>query len=223
MNDALIRDVNGRGFDSRQFHHLYMKFNNRKELLWEVAAKKITTACEVGVQSGAYSKSILTSIPTLEIIYLVDLWQQQSNYIDAANVSDDQQQLCYEKTLANTNKWKHKVKILKGYSTQMCSQIPDGSLDFCYLDARHDYLGCFEDIQAYYPKVKPGGVLAGHDYLTNDDVQRMTPGQDWSICHDGSINTGAVKGAVLDFAEANNYTVYHSTDKWPSWAIIKNI
>ena len=34
-----------------------------------------------------------------------------------------------------------------------------------YIDARHDYCGCSEDIQNWWPKVKPGGIMAGHDYV----------------------------------------------------------
>ena len=39
------------------------------------------------------------------------------------------------------------------------------SLDFVYIDARHDYDGCLEDIVAWYPKLKKGGLIAGHDFI----------------------------------------------------------
>lgn len=43
--------------------------------------------------------------------------------------------------------------------------IPD--LDFCFIDAAHDYDNVKRDIQAWRPKVKPGGILAGHDYCAS--------------------------------------------------------
>jgi hypothetical protein len=63
----------------------------------------------------------------------------------------------------------------------------DASADWVHLDARHDYAGLEADIQAWLPKVKPGGWLSGDDY--NDikwpDVVKvvgdMLPGaQAWS-------------------------------------------
>lgn len=42
--------------------------------------------------------------------------------------------------------------------------FPDASLDWVHLDARHDYDGLKADIEAWLPKVKPGGWLSGDDY-----------------------------------------------------------
>lgn len=40
----------------------------------------------------------------------------------------------------------------------------DESLDFVFIDAGHTYEDVYRDLRAWYPKVKPGGVFAGHDY-----------------------------------------------------------
>jgi len=40
----------------------------------------------------------------------------------------------------------------------------DHEYDFVFLDADHSYEGCKADIEAWSPKVKPGGWLGGHDY-----------------------------------------------------------
>ena len=40
----------------------------------------------------------------------------------------------------------------------------DGSLDFVFIDGQHTYEAVCEDIDAWLSKVKPGGVLAGHDH-----------------------------------------------------------
>lgn len=56
------------------------------------------------------------------------------------------------------------VQLIKGVSWEAASQFEDASVDFCFIDAAHDYLAASKDIAAWWPKVKPGGVFAGHDY-----------------------------------------------------------
>lgn len=178
-------------------------------------------ACEVGVQRGRYSNKILHNMPSLEQLYLVDLWRQQPNYADHANVPNRRHNRFYSETVNNVRHWEEKVIILRGYSTVMCDEIPDDSLDWVYIDARHDYKGVAEDIEKYWPKVKSGGIMSGHDYLTSEEVKQLTPDQDWSICYDGSIEPRAVKGAVDDFAASVNKDIFVTSDTWPSWSIYK--
>lgn len=53
---------------------------------------------------------------------------------------------------------------LKGKSVEIADLFEDNSLDVTYIDASHDYDSVQADIRAWLPKVKNGGVLAGHDY-----------------------------------------------------------
>jgi hypothetical protein len=41
--------------------------------------------------------------------------------------------------------------------------VPDGSLSFCFIDAAHDYESVKRDLEAWGPKVRADGILAGHD------------------------------------------------------------
>jgi len=183
---------------------------------------KPRVVCEVGVQKGFFSKLILRNMPSVEKLYLIDLWEQQPNYNDYANVSNNIQESYYQETLHNIHPWKDKVSVLRGYSSIMCHEIPDDSLDWVYIDARHDYLGCKEDIECYYPKVKRGGIVSGHDYMTAADVKRVSPDQDWSICSDGTIEPRSVKGAVDDFVSSINKEVTTTMESiFPSWYFIK--
>ena len=43
-------------------------------------------------------------------------------------------------------------------------QFEDGSLDWLFVDADHTYEGVTADIVAWWPKLKPGGLISGHDY-----------------------------------------------------------
>jgi hypothetical protein len=53
----------------------------------------------------------------------------------------------------------------RGTSAQWVPQVADLSLDFVYIDALHDYHSVLQDIGGWWPKVKVGGWIGGHDYV----------------------------------------------------------
>jgi hypothetical protein len=53
-------------------------------------------------------------------------------------------------------------------SVVMADTLPDGLLGFVHLDATHEYETTLEDLRAWYPKLVPGGIMSGHDYLNLD-------------------------------------------------------
>ncbi len=55
------------------------------------------------------------------------------------------------------------IRTIEGDSAQSADLVPDKSLSFVYIDAAHDYESVKRDIMAWFPKVKPGGTMAGHD------------------------------------------------------------
>jgi predicted O-methyltransferase YrrM len=56
------------------------------------------------------------------------------------------------------------VNVLVAPSIEAAKTFLDGSLDFAYIDAAHEYDAVYADIRAWWPKIKQGGVMAGHDY-----------------------------------------------------------
>lgn len=57
-----------------------------------------------------------------------------------------------------------KYFVIKGNSIECSKQFPDKYFDFVFIDANHTYEDVKADILAYLPKIKDGGVIAGHDY-----------------------------------------------------------
>jgi len=56
------------------------------------------------------------------------------------------------------------VEIIKGFSVSVAEQFRDESLDLVYIDGNHARKEVKADMLAWYPKIKHGGVLCGHDY-----------------------------------------------------------
>ena len=72
-----------------------------------------------------------------------------------------------------------------------------------------------EDMVNYWPKLKRGGIMSGHDFKYADEV----PGQDWSVCQDGSKHPGAVRGAVEEFCRKHYLQpgVTYREGDWNTW------
>ena len=83
---------------------------------------------------------------------------------------------------------------------EAAERFADGSLDFVYVDASHKYADARADIEAWWPKVKAGGLMAGDDYY-NGYVPLAG-------------DTFGVKDAGDEFAAARNHRVYISGQAW---------
>ena len=215
------------------------KFTCRSDLIYQYkkllseSNNIITTTCEVGVWTAIYSCDIVSRLKdTIQKHYMVDAWAPIDNYNDDCNKSLEEFENIFKRAKDKMNSIdieSDKLIYLRGLSQEMADQIPDESLDFCYIDARHDYLGCKLDIESYWRKLKPGRMMAGHDYLTAEECSVLLkklghnlPDQKWEVCCDGSINHSAVKGAVNEFAKKHDLNVFVSTkDNWPTWAFFK--
>jgi predicted O-methyltransferase YrrM len=93
--------------------------------------------------------------------YCVDTWLGNEDIIATGhNVKD-----AYDKFLKNIEPVKDHVKVVKMPSVEAAALLPDKSLGFVFIDAAHDYNNVFADINAWLPKVRAGGVIAGHDYI----------------------------------------------------------
>jgi hypothetical protein len=89
--------------------------------------------------------------------FMCELLAESSGRFDVVELSDNSSQL-----RANLG---DKVTIHSPMSSVDASKLyEDESLDFVFLDADHSYEGVRSDIEAWLPKVKRGGIFAGHDF-----------------------------------------------------------
>lgn len=92
--------------------------------------------------------------------------------------------------------------------------FPDEHFDFVYIDAGHDYHSVRKDIRAWWPKLKSGGIFAGHDYIDGDWVRQYT--EKLSVAVLETLTYG-VRSAVNEFALEHNYEVLVTDDTPTSW------
>ena len=70
----------------------------------------------------------------------------------------------YKTFLENTKPVNHIINPIRTTSLQAAQYYKDRSIDFVFIDAAHDYENVKADLNAWYPKVKKGGFIGGHDY-----------------------------------------------------------
>lgn len=58
-----------------------------------------------------------------------------------------------------------RVRKVKAASPAAANLFEDGTFDLLYVDADHAYDAVKADLLAWWPKVRDGGVVAGHDYI----------------------------------------------------------
>jgi predicted O-methyltransferase YrrM len=72
----------------------------------------------------------------------------------------------YDEALSNLEPIKHKINLIKSDSIKASQTYPDKYFDIIYIDASHDYDSVKKDILSWRPKLKPGGVICGDDYIS---------------------------------------------------------
>jgi GR25 family glycosyltransferase involved in LPS biosynthesis len=169
---------------------------------------------EIGVGDGKFSQQLVTEGGFSEF-YSIDDWNPVTTdtfNINGENYINEFSERCYQ--------WSREkleplgVNIIREKSCEAAKRFPDGFFDFIYIDADHREEAVVADIEAWYPKLRKGGMLAGHDYM---DAKMEWEGGIYSLF--------GVKTAVDDFAEKNGLNLMIIEEKvwapWHSWAVIK--
>ena len=118
---------------------------------------------EIGVWKGGTTKRILRST-SLEEYWGVDPWLVMPDGSKVQKKRKQWQWDGYHLYCCNLMCYFPQLKILRMTSELATSLFPDSYFDMVYLDARHECKDVYEDIGFWLPKVREGGILAGHDY-----------------------------------------------------------
>lgn len=129
---------------------------------WLNQRAMLGAAAEIGCAFGGFAREILPKWNGRKY-YMVDLWARQPQAVYKEKTDDVNYEGWYRdcKALADANR---KVVILRGPSFEMAKHVRNGELDWVFIDANHCFEAVTADMNAWWPKVKVGGVFSGHDY-----------------------------------------------------------
>ena len=158
--------------------------------LSEVSNNKPLVGVEIGVAGGDNSKSMLKNL-NMKMLYLVDPYMMYEDGV----TTHSSEFIAGFRIVCETLAILPNVTFIQKKSEDSTKEIPNG-LDFVYIDGNHSYESVKRDIGLYYPKVRVGGLIGGHDFES-----RFV-----GLC-----------SAVLEFAKENNLTLSGGAGKNDWW------
>ena len=170
---------------------------NREELLKSMPKNMVVA--ELGVDHGDFSELIL-KITSPQKLHLIDVWEGGRYHNGLNNIVE---------TKFNKEIDKGQVEMNIGFSTEVLLNFPDNYFDWVYLDTDHSYKTTKEELDILKLKVKPDGIIAGHDYTIGNWVDH---------------NRYGVIEAVNEFCVNENWEIIFLTveaDHYRSFAIKK--
>lgn len=149
--------------------HAYQSPLRRWEVLaglcQEIGAK---TFVEVGCKEGRTTGFLLANLPNLRAL-AIDPWAPIANADEDYKDWDYTQIEC--EFWKNVGENKDRVEMVRKTSLEWAAveqvefgKMGDAPYDIVFIDAGHDYESCLVDIKAWWPLVREGGYLCGHDY-----------------------------------------------------------
>lgn len=146
-----------------------------KDLLEWFKDLNFTRGAEIGVEAGIFAQEICTTNPQLTL-YCVDPWKAYKAYKEHSTQA--KLDSLYEETISRLKGYN--ARIIRGFGEETYKFFDDESLDFVYIDGNHEFLHVTQDLVNWSPKVKKGGIVAGHDFRRNskiyiNDVKDVVP------------------------------------------------
>jgi len=170
---------------------------------------------EIGVDVGDFSKHILSKTK-MDMYYCIDTWQDNFGS-DCIKVSFDKdgnarmEQAC--NTLAEYINNKRAI-LLRGTSLEASKGFAEETIDFCYIDGDHSLFGIYEDLHAWVPKIRLGGICSGHDWKDG----KKSGMKDYF----GDQLDYKIKMVTENFCKKNGYALRTVGGSILSWYFIKN-
>lgn len=136
---------------------------DREDLAGLFEEFELNRGAEIGVERGIYSEILCKKNPNLWLS-CIDPWSAGAYEpgIFAVDPEQEKYDARYEETKDRLKRYN--AQIIRKGSMEAVNDFDDGSLDFVYIDANHDFPNFINDLHQWSKKVRMGGIIAGHDY-----------------------------------------------------------
>lgn len=139
-------------------------FTNRNQIAdWLNARAMWCAIAEIGCAYGGFARELLSKWSGKKY-YMVDLWQKQPEGVYREKTFDVNYNAWFDECVV-LSVLDQRVCLLQGLSVEMAKMVQDEELDMVFIDANHSFEAVTADMNAWFPKVKVGGVFCGHDYV----------------------------------------------------------
>lgn len=217
MNDTLKFIIKRYRVDVNQDMPISLNVSRFKELPKLFRKLGFKTGAEIGVQKGRYSKFLCAYIPGLKL-YCIDPWLAYDEYVEQ---HDAQGQIALNEFLeiAKQRLAPYNCEFIREFSMKAVQRFCDNSLDFVFIDGNHSFQYVVNDIAEWSKKVRPGGIISGHDYWSSLGGRAYTKG----LSPNERIRLCQVKDAVDGWTHTNKINPWFILvgDKCPSWFWVK--
>lgn len=114
---------------------------------------------EVGVERGVFSEMLCKGNPEGKL-YGIDPWLTIKGYREHV----DQGKLNGFLEETKQRMAPYNFEPIRKFSMDAVKDFKDKSIDYVYIDGNHDFQNVTNDIVEWSKKVRPGGIISGHDY-----------------------------------------------------------
>jgi hypothetical protein len=145
-------------------------FETRNDLLDRLP--KDLKIVELGVFKGEFSEEIYKRMNPKEL-YLVDIWKGEFGSGDKDGNNHTVVKDMKDVYLNLKNKYAHhdNIFIYRKNTIDFLNSVSDDYFDMIYVDADHSYEAVTKDMELSFLKLKNSGILAGHDYIKNTEIE----------------------------------------------------
>lgn len=140
--------------------------NHREALgFWLNKFGLVKVGAEIGCAYGGLAR-IMSVQWQGEKYWMIDPWKPQDKEIYKERQETKEKYESWFEDCASLSKVDPRFTLLRKLSVKAAPMFENNSLDFAYIDGNHAYPNVLEDMDLWWPKVKPNGILAGHDFYT---------------------------------------------------------